>query len=170
MKQLDKSIGAKPIVQMRIKLIFGVLTLTLFTILLGASGQGANTSSPGSVDPNETAAKVNGKAITMQEVDRAVKQQAQGQETKMSPLELAGARLQVLDTLIQQEVMFQKAEKEGTVPTDDEITVEINKQKNASGKTADQIEKEMKEAGMTDASVRDQFKKTLAIQKLVDKI
>ena len=84
-----------------------------------------------SVDPNETAAKVNGKAITMEEVDRAVKQQAQGQESKLSPLELAGARLQVLETLIQQEVMFQKAEKEGIVPTDEEITAEINKQKKA---------------------------------------
>src|ERR1043165_192915 len=124
------------------------LALAIFTILIAGCGGGGGSLT--GVDPNETAAKVNGKAITMQEVDRAVKQQAQGQETKMSPLELAGARLQVLDTLIQQEVMFQKAEKEGTVPTDDEITVEINKQKNASGKTADQIEKEMKEAGMTD--------------------
>jgi len=106
----------------------------------------------------------------MQEVDRAVKQQAQGQESKMSPLELAGARLQVLDTLIQQEVMFQKAEKEGTVPSEEDITAEINKQKTASGKTSDEIEKGMKEAGITEAILRDQVKKSLATQKLIDKI
>ena len=145
--------------------------LAAFGIFLAACGGGAsNASLGGSVDPNETAAKVNGKAITMEEVDRAVKQQAQGQQSKFSPLELANARLQVLDTLIQQEVMFQKAEKESTVPTDDEVTAEVNKQKTASGKSADQIAKEMSDAGLTEAALRDQVKKSLAIQKLVDKI
>ena len=121
-------------------------------------------------DPNGTAATVNGQVIKMEDVERAIKQQAQGQEASLSPLELASARLQVLQTLIQQEVMFQKAQKEGTVPTDEEITAEINKQKTQSGKSADQIDKEMKDAGMTDAALRDQVKKQLAIQKLVDKI
>lgn len=154
----------------RRSLAAGVM-LAAFGIFLAACGGGAsNTSLGGSVDPNETAAKVNGKAITMEEVDRAVKQQAQGQQSKFSPLELANARLQVLDTLIQQEVMFQKAEKESTVPTDDEVTAEVNKQKTASGKSADQISKEMTDAGLTEAALRDQVKKSLAIQKLVDKI
>src|SRR6476469_6881 len=66
--------------------------------------------------------------------------------------------------------MFQKAEKEGTVPSDEEITAEINKQKTQSGKSADQIEKDMKDAGMTEPALRDQVKKQLSIQKLVDKI
>lgn len=144
--------------------IFGVSAF-----ISGCGGPSANTG-PGGVDPNETAAKVNGKVITMQEVDRAVKLQAQGQESKLSPLELAGARLQVLQTLIEQEVMFQKAEKEGTVPSEDDITVEINKQKTASGKSADQIAKDMADQGMTDATLREQVKKAIAIQKLVEKV
>jgi len=106
----------------------------------------------------------------MEDVERAVKQQAQGQESRLSPLELASARLQVLQNLIEQEVMFQKAEKEGVVPSEEEITTEINKQKNQTGKSADQIEKDMREAGMTEAALRDQAKKQLAIQKLVEKI
>ncbi|HTH51821.1 MAG TPA: SurA N-terminal domain-containing protein [Pyrinomonadaceae bacterium] len=145
-------------------------TLLLAIVGVFMAACGGNGGGPSGTDPNETADKVNGKAITMQDVDRAVKQQAGGQETKMSPLELAGARLQVLDSLIQQEVMYQKAEKESTVPTDDEVTAEINKQKNASGKTADQIAKEMSDAGVTDATLREQMKKSLAVQKLVDKI
>lgn len=152
------------------KSIVAGAALTLSAVLMTACGSPGPTNSAGGVDPNETAAKVNGKTITMQEVDRAVKQQSQGQESKLSPLELAGARLQVLDSLIQQEVMFQKAEKEGAVPSEDDITVEINKQKTASGKSADQIDKEMKDQGMTEASLRDQVKKTIAIQKLVEKI
>lgn len=149
------------------RVVAGLALAVFATLFAACSGGGGGLTG---VDPNETAAKVNGKAITMEEVDRAVKQQAQGQETKFSPLELANARLQVLDTLIQQEVMFQKAEKEGTVPSDDDITAEINKQKNASGKTADQIAKEMKDAGLTEAAIRDQVKKQIAIQKLIDKI
>jgi parvulin-like peptidyl-prolyl isomerase len=106
----------------------------------------------------------------MQEVDRGVKQQTQGQDSKLSPLELAGARLQVLQSLVEQEVMFQKAEKEGAVPTEEEITAEINKQKSQSGKSADQIEKDMKDQGMTEGALREQVKKGIAIQKLVEKI
>ena len=167
---MDKFKGVKAIVQINRKGIIGLAATAIFAALFTACGGPAANSAAGSADPNETAAKVNGKIITMQEVDRAVKQQAQGQESKMSPLELAGARLQVLDTLIQQEVMFQKAEKEGAVPSEEDITAEINKQKTQSGKSADQIEKDMKDQGVTEASLRDQVKKALATQKLVDKI
>jgi parvulin-like peptidyl-prolyl isomerase len=147
------------------------MTAFLLTVVsLAAACGGTGTTGPGGVDMNESAATVNGKAIKFEEVERAVKQQAQGQESKLSALELASARLQVLQTLIEQEVMFQKAEKEGTVPSDEEITAEINKQKTQSGKSADQIQKEMQESGLTDAALHDQVKKALAIQKLVEKI
>ena len=166
---MDMLKGVKVSVQINKRMALGV-ALAVVTTIFSACGGPASNSGPGTVDPNETAAKVNGKIITMQEVDRAIKQQAQGQETKMSPLELASARLQALDTLIQQEVMFQKAEKEATVPTEEEITGEINKQKTQSGKSADQIEKDMKDSGMTETALRDQVKKAIAIQKLVDKV
>ena len=168
---MDKLKGVKAIVQINRKGILSLAGLAFFAAFLTACGGGpTGNTGTGSVDPNETAAKVNGKVITMQEVDRAIKQQAQGQEAKMSPLELAGARLQVLDTLIQTEVMFQKAEKEGSVPSEEEITAEINKQKTQSGKSADQSEKYMKDQGMTEALLRDGIKKFLATQKLLEKI
>lgn len=127
----------------------------------------ADANAPGSA---ETAATVNGKAIKMEEVERAIKQQAQGQEAKLSPLELAKARLQVLDGLIQQEVMFQKAEKEGAVPKDEDVTVEYNKQKTTSGLSQEEFDKKLKEIGETDASAREKIKVKLAIQNLVDKV
>ncbi|MBK7393564.1 MAG: SurA N-terminal domain-containing protein [Chloracidobacterium sp.] len=166
---MDKLKGVKAIVQINKRGFLLTAAVAVFAAFFSACGGPAANNGPGG-DPNETAAKVNGKIITMQEVDRAVKAQSQGQESKLSPLELAGARLQVLQTLVEQEVMFQKAEKEGSVPSEDDITVEINKQKTASGKTTDQIEKSMKEQGMTEAALRDQVKKSIAIQKLVDKI
>ncbi len=166
---MDKLKGAKAIVHIFKPGIFKVLTVSVFAAALAACGGGTSNSS-GSVDANETAAKVNGKVITMEEVDRAVKQQAQGQESRLSPLELAGARLQVLQSMVEQEVMFQKAEKDGIVLSDEEVTLELNKRKTASGKSADQIAKEMSDSGLTETAVRDALKKELAIQKLVDKI
>jgi parvulin-like peptidyl-prolyl isomerase len=151
--------------------IFAGLIFTASAFILAAcGGPASNGSSGGPVDPNETAAKVNGKVITMQEVERAVKQQAQGQESKMSPLELAGARLQVLQNLIEQEVMFQKAEKEGVVPSDDDVAAEVNKQKVGSGLSADEFDRRMKQAGLDDKAFREGTKKRLAIEKLVEKV
>lgn len=149
--------------------IVALLMLALAAGFAAACGTSPTTGTGGD-DPNEIAARVNGKPITMQEVHRAVKQQAQSQESRLSQLELAGVRLQILQSLIEQEVMFQKAEKENTVPTDEEVTAEINKRKTQSGKSADQIAKEMADLGVTDAALRESVKKELAIQKLVDKI
>jgi parvulin-like peptidyl-prolyl isomerase len=146
------------------------MMLGIAVVLAACGGGNSSSGGPGKVDPNETAAKVNGKIITMEEVDRSVKQQAQGQESKFSPLELAGARLQVLQGLIEQEVMYQKAEKENLVPSEDEITVEINKRKVESRLSAEEFDKRMAEAGMTEKSLREDIKKALAIAKLVDKV
>ncbi|HEV8593309.1 MAG TPA: hypothetical protein VGQ55_14495, partial [Pyrinomonadaceae bacterium] len=58
--------------------------LALVAAFLNACGGTASNTSTGGVDPNETAATVNGKAIKMEDVERAVRQQAQGQESKLS--------------------------------------------------------------------------------------
>lgn len=164
--------GAKSIVRKtNFSILLTVFLATAVFISTSCNGSGASNSTVGGpVDTNETAATVNGKVIKLEEIERVIKQQGQGQESKLSPLELAQARLQVLESLIQQEVMFQKAEKEATVPSDEEITAEFNKQKTGSGLSADQIEKQMKESGMTEASARENIKKTLATRKLVEKI
>jgi len=143
-------------------LTFALLSVAAFFAACGEPGPSAGN--------NESAATVNGKAITMEEVERAVKQQAQGQEGRLSPLELAGARLQILQGLIEQEVMYQKAEKENTVPSDDDVTTEYNKLITQGGKSADQIAREMQEAGVTEAIVRQQVKRKIAIDRLTEKI
>jgi len=135
-------------------------------LFAGCTGAGADAPTTS----NETAATVNGKSITMEEVERAVKQQGQGQEARLSPLELAAGRLQVLQSLIEQEVMYQKAEKEGVVPSDEEVNGEYNKRKTASGLSQEQWDAKMKEIGETEATARLAIKKGLAIQKLQDKI
>ena len=167
MRVFDNFRGVKSNVQM---LKNSFLFLALVSVAAFAAACGEPASGPNGVNPNETAATVNGKNITMEEVERAIKQQAQGQDARLSPLELAGARLQVLQSLIEQEVMFQKAEKEGTLPSEEEITAEFNKRRTASGFSEEQWKAKMAEVGETDTSLRLMIKKGLAIQKLNEKI
>src|SRR5688500_20248508 len=66
--------------------ILPLLILAASVLGIGACGGGTSSNSGTSnVDPNETAATVNGKVIKMEEVERSVKQQAQGQESNLSP-------------------------------------------------------------------------------------
>ncbi len=169
MIQIDNFKGVKATVQKFKFSFFSVTAAVLFAVMLGACS-GGPAGGPGTADPTEIAARVNGKEIKMEEVDRAVKQQAQGQEAKMSPLELAAARLQVLQTLVEQEVMFQRAEKQSLVPTEDEVTVEVNKRKVDSHLSSEEFDKQLTQAGLNDKSLRENIRKSLGIQKLVETV
>jgi len=165
--------GVKATVQNTRNKFLNVTFLALISIaLIGCKSIGSSdtTATGTNVDPNGAAATVNGKAIKMEEVERGIKQQAQGQESKLSPLELAGARLQVLEGLIQSEVLYQKAEKEATVPKDDDVTAEINRKKTTSGLSAEKFDEQMKQAGFTDATYRENVKRDLAVKGLIEKI
>lgn len=160
--------GVKATVQQFKFKFLAIAILAVISISFTACGPSDTPVKPDG--PVGNAATVNGKAITMEEVERVVKQQAQGQESKLSPLELAQARLQVLQSLIQTEVLYQRAEREKTVPTDEKVTEEFNKLKNNSGKSAEDWEKGLKDAGETDETVRNGLKKQIAIKDLVEKI
>jgi parvulin-like peptidyl-prolyl isomerase len=169
---IDNFEGVVAKVQMLKVKALPALIVTALAIVIGACGGGSSSNSTiaGGVDPNETAATVNGKVIKMEDVERAVKQQAKGEESKFSPLELAGARLQVLQSLIEQEVMFQKAEKEGVVPKDEDVATEINKQKVESRLSAEEFDRQMKQAGLNEQAFREQTKRGMAIKALIDKV
>ncbi|MCA1631633.1 MAG: SurA N-terminal domain-containing protein, partial [Acidobacteria bacterium] len=118
----------------------------------------------------DIAATVNGKEITLGEVDRVISQQTGGQQALLSPLELGARRLQVLDELIKQEVLFQRAEKEKLLPSDDEVTQAINEQKQQSGITSDVYQRMLKESGQTEEGLREAARKQLAIRRLLERV
>ncbi|HYX27147.1 MAG TPA: SurA N-terminal domain-containing protein [Pyrinomonadaceae bacterium] len=137
-------------------LVFGALIM---------AGCGSSTDTP----DNTVAATVNGKKIMMSEVERIIHQQSQGNESKMSPHELAQARLTVLDKLIQREVLFQRAEQEKLLPTEEQITSAINQQKQQAGYTDEDFARQLKDQNMSMEAVREESKKDLAINSLQDK-
>lgn len=149
--------------QMKPKSLAWLGAVALSSVLIAACGSGAETPD------NTVAATVNGKKIMLQEVERVIQQQTSGKQADLSPLELAQARLQVLSSLIQREVLFQKAEQEKLLPTDDEITNSINKQKQDSGMTDEEFARQLKEQNLTMEALREEAKKDLAIQHLQDK-
>ncbi|MDQ5838746.1 MAG: SurA N-terminal domain-containing protein, partial [Acidobacteriota bacterium] len=128
--------------------------------ILSACGGGKAQSKP------DVAATVNGKEITLTEVDRLIKQQTQGQQ--LPTLQLAAARLQALDNLIQREAVYLRAEKEKTVPTDDEVTTAINNQK--SQMTAEEWQKFLSDNEVKEEQLRDEARKDLAISNLQKKL
>src|SRR5213080_2918490 len=137
--------------------------MLLGALFLAACGSG--TESP----DNTVAASVNGKKIMLSEVERVIHQQAQGNESQMSAHDLAQARLTVLDSLIQREVLYQRAEQEKLLPTEEQITSAINQRKQESGATQEDFERQLKEQGLTNEAFREEAKKDLAISALQDK-
>jgi hypothetical protein len=115
------------------------------------------------------AAKVNGKDIPLKDVDQNISSQMAGQQSKLGPLEQASARLQALQGLIQEEVLFQRAEKENLLPKDEEVVGEINSRKLQARMTEDDWQRRLKETGETDQTLRDKIRRELAIRKLIEK-
>ena len=139
----------------------GVVALGALLIAACSSG----TESPS----NTVAATVNGKKIMLQEVERLITQQTQGKQAQLSPLELAQARLQVLTSLIQREVLFQRSEQEKLLPSEDEVTSTINEQKAQTGMTDEEFARQLKDQNLTMEALREEARKDLAIKKLQDK-
>ncbi len=149
------------------KQTFIIALIGLLSIAFSACSNKGNGGGP-TADAS-VAATVNGKNIMLAEVDKLINTQYQGQQSKLSPLELAQVRLQMLDGLIQKEVLFQRAEREKLLPTEDEISAVINTQMQQAQMTQEKFQERLKETGQTLESVREIARKELAIQKLQDR-
>lgn len=118
---------------------------------------------------NMVAATVNGRNIMLSEVERGVNQQTSGNPSSLNQLQMAQARLQVLSNLIQREVLFQRAEREKLLPTEQQIDAAINTQKQNSGMTAEDFDKSLKAQNLSVETLREEARKDLAIANLQDK-
>jgi peptidyl-prolyl cis-trans isomerase SurA len=146
------------------KAFFFITCLT--ALALGVSGCG---SSGADAKDNTVAATVNGHPILLKEVERGVNQQSGGKQSELSSLQLAQARLSVLGNLIQREVLYQRADREKLLPTEDQIEGAISQQKNQSGMTSEDFDKSLKEQNISIETLREEARKDLAITNLQDK-
>ena len=147
------------------KILLPVFLLTL-TLAVASCGRGSGTSSANGDDG--VASSVNGTKILVKDVDRLITQQFRGQENQLSQIEQAAYRLQALDSLISQEALYQQAEKEKIVPSDDEIKKFIQNYKVERNFTEEAFANELKQLNQSEEQFRDSVKKQLAIQKLYE--
>jgi len=150
-----------------------VRNILLPTIVLSLSflalSCGEANSSAGAGGGDEAAATVNGVKILIKDVDRVIAQQLGGQEGQLSPIEQAATRIQALDSLITQEALYQQAQKENIVPSEDDIKRFIQSFKVERGFTEEAFAKELQRTNQTEEQFRDYVKKTLSINKLYEK-
>lgn len=144
--------------------VFAVTCLAVSAVVLAGCASGGSQS-----NDNMVAATVNGRNIMLQEVERQVNRQAGGNPSVLSQLQLAQARLTVLDELIKREVLFQRAEREKVLPTEAQIDGAIAQQKEQTGMTQEDFEKNLKAQNMSMETLREEARKTLAITALQDK-
>lgn len=139
------------------------ISLVLFSSLLIAACKSASEKSS-----LEVAAKVGSREIALKQVDSTIKQQLDqsGGTASMTPAELAAARLSVLENLIQEEALFQKAQKDNLVPDDSKVNQEVQKRKQEAQVTEEQYQSQIKQAGFTEEEVRDKIRRELAINAL----
>ncbi|MCC6744134.1 MAG: SurA N-terminal domain-containing protein [Acidobacteria bacterium] len=122
---------------------------------------------------DDTAATVNGVAIPVSKIDQIIDRQLKESgpsAPQLTPVALTAARLKVLETLIQEEAMYQRAQKERLIPTDDEVKQALQTQIQQSGMSQDDFQKRLKDFGQTEDELKADLKRQLAIQKLQDKI
>lgn len=150
-------------------ILSGALVLGVSFVFTGCKPNTGTVSGTASASGNAFAT-VNGKSIYEEEVEKIIKSQLRGEESKLSPIELAQARLSALDSLIKQEVMFQRAEKEKTVPTDEEVQQELNRRKTEARVSVDEFNKRLSESGLDENGLKNIVKRELAINKLIEKV
>jgi len=130
-------------------------------------------SGPGGKVDTDVAATVNGVDIPVTKVDQVIDRQLKAsgpQAPALTPVALAAYRLQVLDQLIQEEALYQRAQKENVSPSDDEVKQALQTQIQQSGMSQDAYQQRLKDFGQTEDELKNDLKRQLAIQKLQDKV
>jgi peptidyl-prolyl cis-trans isomerase SurA len=116
--------------------------------------------------PEGVAAMVNSKAITFTELDRQFQSQF-ATPPKANDDQATIQKMEVLRTLIDNEIMYQRAEKLGLLATDADVEAKFNELK--APYTQEELNKYLKERNITVEELKTQLRRDLSIQRLFNK-
>lgn len=122
---------------------------------------------PGSKASGDLAATVNGKDITMAELDKQFKSRTDGAGQPAAPEEIPNLKMQLLNQLINDEILVKMATAENLGATDSEVDLKFNEFK--SQYTEEAFQAQLKAQAMTVEDIKAELKKTQSIEKLVNK-
>src|SRR6266404_8211813 len=144
------------------KRTFAALPSSLAVLTLLAVLTGCNRSAPANV-----AATVNSRAITYDELDKQFQSQFGGQGETSSGDQSMIQKLEVLRTLVDNEIMLQRAEKLGLMAADADVEAKFNELK--APYTQEEFQKQHDARKMSVDELRAQLRRDLSVQKLFNK-
>jgi peptidyl-prolyl cis-trans isomerase SurA len=118
--------------------------------------------------PADTAATVNNHAISYTELERTYQQSqlaTPGQDS--SPEQTMAQKLELLRSLIDDEIMLQRAEKQGLLAGDADVETKLTELK--APYTKEQFEQQLRNSKMTLDDLKSKIRHQLSIQKLINK-
>jgi peptidyl-prolyl cis-trans isomerase SurA len=115
----------------------------------------------------DVAATVNGRPIYYADVDKAYKTQFPGRVEGESEDQVQLRRLEVLRSLIDNELMLQRAEKAGLVATDADVDARLNELK--APYTKEEFEKQLGQWGLKLDELKARIRKDESVKKLFNK-
>jgi peptidyl-prolyl cis-trans isomerase SurA len=137
--------------------------MRLFSILALALCLAACQKAP----PKDVAAMVNGRAITFAELDKQYEWQFGGGTERISEERKQIQKMELLRSLIDGEIMVQRAEKLGLMAVDADVETRFNEMK--APYTQEEFQKRLTERKMTADDLRAQLRREQTIQKLINK-
>src|SRR5438128_7635797 len=115
----------------------------------------------------DVVARVNGKDITTAQLEKQFQNRLNGAEQPPSAEEAQDLKLQVLNQLINDQILLEMASTAGLSATDAEVDVKFNEFKNQY--TEEKFKDLLKEQKMTIDDIRNELRKQITIEKLVNK-
>ncbi len=115
----------------------------------------------------DVAATVNNRPITYADLEKSYKRQFVVNANSSSEDQRQTQKLEVLRTVIDNEIMLQRAEKEGLMATDSEVDTKFTELR--STYTQEEFDRSLKQQGITRDDLRTQIRRDLSLQKLINK-
>ncbi len=117
--------------------------------------------------PANVAATVNNRAITYAELDKQYQLQFSSPGEKQSDDQVMIQKLEVLRSLIDNEIMLQRAEKLGLMAVDSDVEAKFNELK--APYTQEEFQKQLAARKMSVEDLKAQLRRDLSVQKLFNK-
>lgn len=117
--------------------------------------------------PKDVAAIVNGRSITFAELEKQYQFQFAGAPERPSDDYKQTQKLELLRTLIDSEIMLQRAEKLGLMAVDADVETKFNEMK--APYTQEEFQKQISARKMSVEDLKAQIRRDLSIQKLINK-
>jgi peptidyl-prolyl cis-trans isomerase SurA len=116
---------------------------------------------------NDVVAKVNGKKILRSELDKYYANQTAGAPQPIGDEQANALRLNILQKLIENEILAQRAAKDGLLATDDEVDRKLAELK--APYTEEEFQKTLASRHVSLPDVKEDLKRQITVEKVLNK-